>query len=136
MFTRLLLLFTIVPLIELSLLIQLGQHFGVGNTILLVITTGVLGAYYARQQGFYVISRIQQEMAQGQMPGDSLLDGLLVFAGALFLITPGLITDVFGLALLVPVSRQLVRRYVKEYIRRRIRIHTTYSNLDPKDRVN
>ncbi|MBN2007776.1 membrane protein FxsA [candidate division KSB1 bacterium] len=120
MFARLFVLFTVIPLLELALLIKVGEHIGAGNTIMIVIVTGILGAYFARQQGFYVISRIQQDMAQGRMPTDSLLDGLMVFAGALLLITPGLVTDLLGFAFLVPASRTVIREWIRRYIQRRM----------------
>jgi len=102
MFIRLLLLFTLVPLIELALLIEIGQKIGLWNTIAIVVLTGFIGAALARSEGFGIISRIQSELASGQLPGDSLIDGALVLAGALLLLTPGLITDAFGFALLLP----------------------------------
>ena len=79
-----------------------------------------LGAALARSEGFGIISRIQNELASGQLPGDSLIDGSLVLAGALFLLTPGLITDAFGFALLLPFSRAFVKIYLKKYFSRKI----------------
>ena len=136
MLTRLILLFTVIPLIELALLIELGQYMGVGNTIALVIVTGVFGAYFARQQGFFVFSRIQQDMAQGIMPTESLLDGLMVFAGALLLITPGLLTDVLGFSLLLPASRKVIRERVRRYIQQRIQFKSSSTQYNPEDRIN
>ncbi|MFQ5750554.1 MAG: FxsA family protein, partial [bacterium] len=87
MLIRLLLLFTIVPLIELALLIKLGQHIGLFNTIAVVIVTGIVGAALARYEGFGILHRIQNELARGQLPAESLLDGALILAGALLLLT-------------------------------------------------
>ncbi len=120
MFIRLLLLFTLVPLIELTLLIEIGQKIGLWNTIAIVVLTGFIGAALARSEGFGIISRIQSELASGQLPGDSLIDGALVLAGALLLLTPGLITDAFGFALLLPFSRAFVKIYLKKYFSRKI----------------
>ncbi len=120
MFIRLLLLFTLVPLIELALLIEIGQEIGLWNTIAIVVLTGFVGAALARSEGFGIISRIQNELASGQLPGDSLIDGALVLAGALLLLTPGLITDAFGFALLLPFSRAFVKIYLKKYFRQKI----------------
>jgi len=120
MFIRLLLLFTLVPLIELALLIEIGQEIGLWNTIAIVVLTGFIGAALARSEGFGIISRIQNELASGQLPGDSLIDGALVLAGALLLLTPGLITDAFGFALLLPFSRAFVKIYLKKYFRQKI----------------
>jgi UPF0716 protein FxsA len=112
MFFRLLLLFTIVPLVELYLLITIGGVIGVVPTIAIVVGTGVLGAWLARQQGLAVLRRIQDEMAAGRLPTDALIDGLLVLVAAGMLLTPGLLTDTAGFLLLVPGSRAMVRRTV------------------------
>ncbi len=117
MLIRLILLFTIVPLIELALLIEIGQTIGLANTLIIVIVTGIAGASLARSQGFGILQRIQNELQQGQIPGESLLDGVLILAGALLLLTPGLITDVLGLALLLPFSRVFVKTYLINYFR-------------------
>ena len=133
MFIRLLLLFTLVPLIELALLIEIGQKIGLWNTIAIVVLTGFIGAALARSEGFGIISRIQSELASGQLPGDSLIDGALVLAGALLLLTPGLITDAFGFALLLPFSRVFVKIYLKKYFNQKINtgeIHVNYKIED------
>ncbi|TDI86251.1 MAG: FxsA family protein [Caldithrix sp.] len=133
MFIRLLLLFTLVPLIELVLLIEIGQKIGLWNTIAIVVLTGFIGAALARSEGFGIISRIQNELASGQLPGDSLIDGALVLAGALLLLTPGLITDAFGFALLLPFSRAFVKIYLKKYFNQKINtgeIHVNYKIED------
>ena len=133
MFIRLLLLFTLVPLIELVLLIEIGQKIGLWNTIAIVVLTGFIGAALARSEGFGIISRIQNELASGQLPGDSLIDGALVLAGALLLLTPGLITDAFGFALLLPFSRAFVKIYLKKYFNQKINtgeIHINYKIED------
>jgi len=133
MFIRLLLLFTLVPLIELVLLIEIGQEIGLWNTIAIVVLTGFIGAALARSEGFGIISRIQNELASGQLPGDSLIDGALVLAGALLLLTPGLITDAFGFALLLPFSRAFVKIYLKKYFNQKINtgeIHVNYKIED------
>ena len=120
MFFRLLFLFTVVPLVELALLIKVGQVIGVLNTVALVVLTGLLGATLARVQGFGVLRRIQDELATGQLPGDSLFDGVLILAGALLLLTPGILTDAFGFALLLPPSRNLVKRFLKRYFQKKL----------------
>jgi len=119
MLIRLIFLFTVVPLIELALLIEIGQHIGTANTILLVLSTGVVGATLAKAQGFQVFSRIQAELNAGHLPGDSLLDGAMVLAGGILLLTPGIITDCIGLAALVPLTRDLLKRLIREAIRKR-----------------
>jgi len=120
MFLRLLLLFTVVPLIELYLLIKIGGVIGVVPTIAIVIGTGVLGAWLARWQGLAVLRRISEEMAAGRLPTDALIDGLLILVAAAVLLTPGLLTDSLGFVLLVPASRAVVRKVVAAAIARRV----------------
>jgi UPF0716 protein FxsA len=112
MFLRLLLLFTVVPLVELFLLVKLGTVVGVGPTIALVIFTGVLGAWLARQQGLVVLRRLRAELEAGRLPAGALIDGLLILVAGAVLLTPGLLTDALGFVLLVPPSRAVVRRIV------------------------
>lgn len=120
MFVRLILLFTLVPLMELALLIELGRQIGLLNTIAVVIVTGVAGALLARSEGFSILARIQKELADGQPPGDSLVEGALILSGALLLLTPGIMTDAFGFALLLPITRPFFRNYLKKYFRRKL----------------
>ena len=119
MFFRLLLLFTVVPLIELMLLIEIGRWVGLPATIALVLFTGALGAWLARTQGMQTLARLQQELQAGRMPTDALLDGLMIFIAGAVLLTPGLLTDLFGFALLTPACRGVVRRAVSEGFRKR-----------------
>lgn len=114
MFTRLLLLFTLIPLVELYILIEIGSHFGVMTTIVIIIGTGVLGAYLAKQQGFRVWLNIQTEVGQGRFPANDLIDGLLLLVAGVVLLTPGLLTDMMGFIILFPVTRQYIREWVKK----------------------
>ena len=129
MFLRLLLLFTLMPVIELALLIQVGQYLGVLPTVVLVIGTGAAGAALARSQGIQAFRRLQQALGAGTFPGDELFDAVLILAGGLLLLTPGLITDLVGLAALVPGTRHLVKTYLKRAVRRRLSsdaVHVRY----------
>jgi UPF0716 protein FxsA len=109
---RLLLLFIVVPLIELVLLIRLGDVIGLLPTIALVIITGAAGAALARSQGLRVLLRIREELASGRMPVTEMVDGLLIFMAGALLLTPGLLTDVVGLAVLLPGPRGYVKRVI------------------------
>jgi len=133
MFFRLLLLFTVVPFVELILLIEAGKAIGSMNTIALVVLTGVLGAALARSQGFGIMSRIQYDLQQGQLPADSLMDGALVLAGALFLLTPGFITDFIGFTLLLPFTRTRLKRYLKHYFRDRLSTQEFHANYEVEE---
>lgn len=121
MFGKLLILFTVVPVVELWVLIRIGAVIGAIPTVLIVIGTGLAGAHLAREQGFSVWARIHQELAMGRIPTDAMIDGLLVFAAAVTLITPGFITDIFGFLLLIPATRAPVRRFLSRRLRPTIR---------------
>jgi UPF0716 protein FxsA len=120
MFAKLALLFVIVPLVELALLVRLGGGIGFWPTIGIVIVTGVAGAALARIAGVQVLVQIRRELRAGRMPVAHMLDGLLVLIGGLVLLTPGLLTDVFGFALLVPWSRRRFRNALRRRFERMI----------------
>lgn len=110
MFTRLLLLFTVLPLIELFVLVHLGRIMGLGPTIALVLLTGALGAWLARQQGLRTLGRLRADLAAGRLPAEALVDGVLILLAGAVLLTPGLLTDLAGFAILTPPIRNAVRR--------------------------
>ncbi|MBO8167671.1 MAG: FxsA family protein [Thermoanaerobacteraceae bacterium] len=117
MFSWLLALFIVIPAIELALLIKLGQVIGVLGTFALIVLTGVVGVTLAKQQGLMVLSVIRQQLEAGIMPSDALIEGLLILGGSLFLITPGLLTDITGFLTLIPLTRALMREYLKKRFR-------------------
>lgn len=114
MFLRLLLLFTLVPMIELSLLINLGSYIGPLATLALVALTGVIGVSLAREQGFIVISKVRNSLDRGKLPADSLIEGLLILIGGVMLLTPGLLTDIAGFSLIIPLTRRIIKEVVKD----------------------
>jgi UPF0716 protein FxsA len=122
MFLRLLLLFTVVPLVELYLLVEIGSLIGVAPTIAIVIITGFFGAWLARRQGMNVLKRLNEELAAGGIPTEALTDGLLILIAGAVLLTPGLLTDAFGFFLLVPGGRALIRKSVSRAFARRIHV--------------
>jgi len=113
MFPQLLLLFISVPLIEVLILIKLGSFFGFWPTIFLVIGTGILGAYLAKLYGLTIWYKIQKDLQAGLMPADKLVDGLLILIGGIVLLTPGLLTDILGLMLLIPFTRNYFKKFAK-----------------------
>lgn len=117
---RLFLLFTVVPLVELYLLISIGRLLGPGPTIALVLITGALGAWFARLEGARVIRRWQEAMARQQLPKDGVIDGFLIFIGGVMLITPGILTDIAGLSMVMPPSRRLIAGFVRRWVERQI----------------
>lgn len=114
MLGKLILLFIFVPIIELALLIKIGQYLGTLNTILLVIITGVAGATLAKLEGLRVLSLIQTDLLNSKMPTDRLIDGVLILVGGILLLTPGVITDVIGLLLIIPVTRPIFQKPLKK----------------------
>ncbi|MBM7660566.1 UPF0716 protein FxsA [Bacillus mesophilus] len=117
MYKLLLALIIIVPALEIGLLIVSGQTFGVPVTILLIIGTGVLGAWLAKKQGTRAIQQVQYQISRGQMPGDVIVDGLCILVGGVVLLTPGFITDAIGFILLFPQTRKMVKPFILNIIR-------------------
>lgn len=113
MFARLLLLFIFVPIIELMILIDLGGYLGTVPTIILVVGTGALGAFLAKKEGFRIFFTIRHKLQTGQLPADELLDGLIILIAGALLITPGLITDLFGFLMLFRPSRSRFKIWLK-----------------------
>lgn len=120
MLSRLLLLFIIVPAVELILLIQMGRWIGTLPTVGLIVITGIVGAFLAKQQGMQVVTRVQREMQSGQMPGEALLDGAMILVAGAVLMTPGVLTDALGFLLLIPTSRKLLRKIAWRQVQRMI----------------
>jgi len=112
----LILLFTVVPLIELALLIKIGQHIGLGYAIGVVVITGVTGAYLAKMQGLITLRKIQEDINRGIMPADKLFDGVLILCSGILLLTPGLLTDIIGFIGLIPLTRNLLKQWLKSKI--------------------
>jgi len=113
MFSRLLILFITVPLIELYILIDIGSLIGTGPTLMLIIGTGILGAYLARREGFRTFVTLQQKLAGGQLPADEMLDGVIILGAGLVLLTPGVLTDIFGFLLLLRPTRERFKSWLK-----------------------
>jgi UPF0716 protein FxsA len=107
---RLVLLFVVLPAVELALLIELGSRFGTLHTLSLIVLTGVIGASLARGQGLGVMRQIQTEVAEGRLPATSLVDAAIILVAAALLITPGVLTDAFGFLCLIPAFRGVMKR--------------------------
>ncbi len=121
MIGTLLILFIVLPFVELYILIELGSSIGTLPTLGIVVLTGIAGAALAKHQGLSVLRRIQTEMSFGQMPEDVIFDGLLVLIGAVLLITPGILTDTTGFLFLIPVTRKIFKKYLKVWLNKRIK---------------
>jgi UPF0716 protein FxsA len=116
MFRILVVLFIVVLAIELWGLISIGKIIGGWNTVALVILTGFIGAWLARQQGMQVLRLLQVQLSRGQMPTDALIDGALVLVGGVLLLTPGFFTDLAGFILLLPYTRMIIRHFIKKWL--------------------
>ena len=118
---KLALLFVVVPILELMLLIEMGQWVGIMPTLALVVATGIGGAALARAEGLRVLFQFQKELAQGKLPGQAMLDGASVLIGGAFLLTPGVLTDFVGFSLLIPFTRRWIQRRVRAQLENQIK---------------
>lgn len=121
MFGKFLSLFIIIPLLELALLIQVGKYLGVWNTIALVIITALVGAIMMQLEGLRVWNNLQQDLLSLRLPTDNIVNGVLVLIGGIMLLTPGIITDIIGLTLLIPPTRALYRIWLKKKFEHKVR---------------
>jgi UPF0716 protein FxsA len=118
---RKLLIFVVATgLVELALLVKLGMLIGFWPMVGVVLAVSFLGLLLARSQGVRVLRAMQRDLAEGRLPAPRLLDQALVFAGGVLLVLPGLVSDVAGLALLLPPTRSLVKRALRRRLERRV----------------
>ena len=117
---KLLLLFILVPAVELALLIELGRQIGTLPTLALIAGTGALGAFLARLQGLGVLRQMQREAAAGRLPASSIVDGVIILVAGAMLITPGILTDAAGFLCLVPAFRRALKKALWERLRRAV----------------
>jgi UPF0716 protein FxsA len=132
---NLLLLFVVVPAVELALLIEVGSRIGTLATLAIIVATGILGAALARQQGLRTVRAIQDELARGELPASSLVDGVIILLAGALLITPGILTDAVGFLCLVPRVRDAAKRTLQRRFERAVReqrIHVTTQVFDAK----
>lgn len=136
---KVLLLFIVVPAVELVLLFEVHSHIGPVATVAIIVLTGVLGAGLARRQGLGVLRQVRMEMAQGRLPAGSIVDGAIVLLAGALLITPGILTDAVGFLGLIPVTRRMIKKILWLRIERairegRVRVSTRFeSQLHPFD---
>lgn len=140
MFGILFLLFVTVPFIELYLLFKLSDRIGASQTLVLIIFTGLVGAWAARREGRRVWLESMRSYQKGALPADHMIHGVLIFVGGVLLITPGILTDVVGFAAIFPITRALYVRALKAWFRRALRsgkvhfhsnIHVDFQGFDP-----
>lgn len=122
MLPRLILLFTLIPLVEAAILFYIADYTSWLFTLGLIVFTGIVGAALARREGWRCIQTIQDRVRRGELPADSLFDGLLILIAGALLVTPGILTDITGFLLLLPGFRRILRRRLGEYVKTRIQI--------------
>jgi UPF0716 protein FxsA len=120
MFRVLLAIFIIVPALEVTGMITLGHFIGGWTTFGLILLSGFVGAYLAKREGRKVWAYARQQMSMGQVPTESILDGICIFAGGIFLITPGFLTDILGFLLVFPLTRPIFKVLLLTFIKKQI----------------
>jgi UPF0716 protein FxsA len=119
MLYKIFLLFTIIPIVELIILIKLGQYIGLWYTIWLIVLTGAVGAVLAKRESLEVIHSIRRDLNEGILPGRCIVDGLLIFMGGVMLIVPGILTDVAGFVFIIPFTRYKIREKIIDWLRKK-----------------
>jgi len=120
MLIYLIILFTVTPIVELAILINIGRYIGLWYTLVIVVLTGVFGAILARTQGLATLYKIQDNINKGIMPSDEILNGIIILCGGILFLTPGLITDLAGFIMLIPFTRCLLKKWLHRKIQRMI----------------
>lgn len=121
MLARLFLLFTVVPIVELYFLIKLGEILGALNTVLLLMGAALAGALLVRWEGLRTLKNIAADLSRGRLPAERLVDGLFVLVAGVLLVTPGVVTDLLALLLLIPLTRAWLKRWLRRRMERMVR---------------
>ena len=124
--------FIAVPIAELYVILQVGDAIGAVWTILLLAADSILGSLLLRSQGRTVWRRFNEAMRSGRMPHREVIDGALVIFGGAFLITPGFLTDIFGILMLLPPTRSLIRPLVLRAVQRRMELRVAAAGRPPQ----
>jgi UPF0716 protein FxsA len=119
---KLLALFILVPLVELYLFLIIGSRIGLHTTLAIIVFTGILGAALTKAQGARALAKFRLASAEGSLPHQEVLDGLLILLAGAVLLTPGFLTDAVGFALLVPPVRAILRDHLGTYLKSKIKI--------------
>ncbi|RQW83495.1 MAG: FxsA family protein [Geobacter sp.] len=118
MLLRLFLLFSIIPIIEIWLLIKVGKVIGALPTVCLLLAISLVGAWLAKSQGLKTVVAVREELAVGRLPAARLMDGAMILAGGVLLLTPGFFTDFLGLFFLFPLSRTYLKKWFGRLLER------------------
>ncbi|MED0714890.1 FxsA family protein [Aeribacillus composti] len=122
----LLIFFIVAPACEIGVLLLSGKTIGVLPTVLLIILTGFVGAYLAKKQGIQAVRNLQKEIQYGRIPSNAILDAIAILVGGIMLLTPGFISDIVGLFLLFPITRNWIKPFLIQFIKKWIDKHTIH----------
>ncbi|MBD7943567.1 MULTISPECIES: FxsA family protein [Psychrobacillus] len=114
-------LFVVVPAIELYILLLAGKSIGAFNTLLLIIATGVIGGFVAKRQGMKAFREVSDSVKNYQAPGESAINGISIFLGAILVVLPGFISDILGFLLLFSPTRKLFKPLFYRWIRKKMK---------------
>lgn len=121
-------LFIVIPFTELMILLEVGAALGVWPTLGIIILTAMIGYHLFRHQGLKTWRQVEAQLAQGEMPAQSVLEGVVILLAGALMITPGLITDTIGLFCLLPFTRKLVLTVIKKRFKSRMSVHSAHFN--------
>lgn len=124
---KLFLLFALMPIIEIALLLQVGEIIGGWNTVAIVILTAFLGATLVRQQGLQTFQNAQNKMQNGQLPSQEVAEGLLLLVAGVLLVTPGFVTDGIGFLFILPISRPILARWLVNNFFSKIKVQSQFT---------
>lgn len=131
MLFKIILFFIVVPFVELALLLKISARVGPFPTLALIVATGIIGGALARWQGMQTIWRLRDQTNRGQFPTEALADGGMILVAAALLLTPGILTDLFGFSLLMPFCRTHYRRMLKNWVQRNVQVTTDFQKNQP-----
>ncbi|KRU15882.1 FxsA family protein [Bacillus pumilus] len=113
----LLLLLILFPAVEISLFLISSKIIGILPTMLMIVLTSTLGAYFARKQGIEAFQKVQRDLQYGKMPGVTIVDGFCILIGGLLLLIPGFLSDIIGALLLIPMTRKQIKPLFERWLR-------------------
>jgi len=129
------LVFVVVPVLEIYVLIQVGQVIGAWWTVLLLIADGVLGSWLMKREGTRAWQALREALDDRRMPARELADGALVLVGGTLLLAPGFITDLLGFACILPVTRPVMRRALTRVVTRKLTTGSSFAAFTVRNRV-
>jgi len=140
MLFKLFLLFTVIPISEIYLLGVISDKIGLLYTLTIVVLTGIIGASFAKSQGSMVIGKIKSELNSGILPGKEIVESVLILTGGILLVTPGIITDLFGFSLIFPFTRKLYCKILVGYFKKNFTVdnysdNTFYNDNSDDDNI-